>query len=390
MSEVFRPVGGRVLTPQFYFMGFLVLIGTYFILRRFLFGIGDVSHLNHGFPWGVWIAYDVVAGTALACGGYAMALLVYLFNRGQFHVLIRAALLTSLFGYTFAGISIFIDVGRYWQLYNVFLFQYANINSIMFEVALCVTLYIVVLWIEFSPAIMEAMRANRLLRWLRHSLFLFIGLGILLPTMHQSSLGTMLIIAGHKVHPLWQSDFLPLLFLLTAIAMGYGIVVFESLFAEVNLGRPLETDLLAKLSGVIPWLLLAYLTLRLVDIVHSGELPQLFALDRGTLLFTIEMGLFLLAIVNLLNPRRRRRPTILYWSALAVILAGGLYRFDALLIAYDPGPGWHYFPAVGEMAITVGIIALEIMAYLFFVHKTPVLAAHHPVGKTLENISREK
>ncbi len=380
MNEQFRPVGGRILGPQFYFMGFLVLLAAYFILRRFLFGLGDVSHLNHGFPWGVWIAYDVVAGTALACGGYAMALLVYIFNRGQFHVLIRAALLTSLFGYTFAGISIFIDVGRYWQLYNVFLFQYANINSIMFEVAVCVTLYIIVLWIEFSPTIMEAMRANRLLRWVRHSLFFFIGLGILLPTMHQSSLGTMLIIAGQKVHPLWQSDFLPLLFLLTAIAMGYGIVVFESLFAEVNLGRPLETDLLAKLSGVIPWLLIAYLAIRLADIVWNGELGQLVALERGSLLFAVEIALFVYAIANLLNKQHRRRPTVLYWSALAVIVGGGLYRFNAFLITYDPGPGWHYFPAVGEMVITVGIVALEIMAYLFFVHKTPVLAAHRSDG----------
>ncbi len=376
MTETLRPLGGRLLTREFYFLSFLVLIAAYFILRRFLFGLGDVTHLSHGFPWGIWITYDVVTGTALACGGYAMAVLVYIFNRGQFHVLIRAALLTSVFGYTLAGISIFIDVGRYWQLYNVFLFEYANVNSIMFEVALCVTLYVIVLWIEFSPAILEAMRANRLLRWVRHGLFFFIGLGILLPTMHQSSLGSLLIIAGHKVHPLWQSDFLPLMFLITAIAMGYGMVVFESLFAEVNLGRPLETDLLAKLAGVIPWLLMVYLAIRLIDITASGEWGLFLEWGRAPVLFAIEIGLLLYASVSLLNKQRRRRPTMLYWSAVAVILAGALYRFDAFLIAYDPGVGWHYFPSVGEMAITVGIVSLEIMAYLFFVKKTPVLVAH--------------
>ncbi|AFL75774.1 Ni/Fe-hydrogenase cytochrome b subunit [Thiocystis violascens] len=378
MTEVYRPIGGRLLTRQFYFMGVLALIAGYFIIRRFIFGIGDVSNLSDGYPWGMWITYDVVTGTALACGGYAMALLVYLFNRGQFHPIIRVALLTSVFGYTLAGISIVIDVGRYWQLYNVFLPQYANLNSVMLEVALCVTLYTLVLWIEFSPAILEAMKANRLLRQLRHVLFFFIGLGILLPTMHQSSLGSLLIIAGYKVHPLWQTNIIPLLFLITAIAMGYGMVVFESLYASVNLKRELETDMLSRIGAVIPWLLILYLVLRIGDLAMTGNLAALTRPGSEPFLFAAEMALFLFAIVTLLNRRLRERPTVLFWSALAVVLAGALYRFDAFMIAYNPGPGWHYFPGVGEMLITLGIVAIEIMAYLFFVKKTPILATHRP------------
>jgi len=383
MTEVYRPLGGRLLTREFYFLGVIVLSGAYFTLRRFLFGIGAVSNLSDGFPWGIWITYDVVTGTAIACGGYAMALLVYLFNRGQFHPMIRAALLTSVFGYTLAGASIIVDVGRYWQLYNVFLPQYMNLNSVMLEVALCVTLYTLVLWIEFSPAILEAMRAKRALRLVRHGLFFFIGLGILLPTMHQSSLGSLLIIAGHKVHPLWQTPIIPLLFLITAIAMGYGMVVFESLYAAVHLGRRLETDLVSRVAAVIPWLLIAYLVIRLGELALSGDLAYLGRPGREPWLFALEMVLFLYATLVLLDPERRRRPTQLFWSALAVVLAGALYRFDAFLIAYNPGPGWHYFPAVGEMMITLAIVAFEVMAYLFFVKKTPILAVAPQTESTL-------
>ncbi|WPL17572.1 putative Ni/Fe-hydrogenase 2 b-type cytochrome subunit [Thiorhodovibrio winogradskyi] len=377
MTEAFRPLGGKLFTRHFQFMGVLVLIAGYFLIRRFIFGIGDVSNLSDGFPWGLWITYDVVTGTAIACGGYAMALLVYVFNRGQFHPMIRAALLTSVFGYTLAGASIVVDVGRYWQLYNVFLPQYINLNSVMLEVALCVTLYTLVLWIEFSPAILEAMKANRLLRFLRHILFFFIGVGILLPTMHQSSLGSLLLIAGYKVHDLWQTTIIPLLFLITAITMGYGIVVFESLYASVHLGRKLETPLLSKISAIIPWLLIAYLVLRIGDLFLSGQIRAIAGPGPEPYLFLAEVALFVFAIVTLMDQYHRTRPTILFWSSLAVVLGGALYRFNAFMIAFDPGPGWHYFPAVGEMSITLGIVAFEIMAYLFFVKKTPILAAGH-------------
>jgi len=373
MNERYRPIGGRLLTPHFYFLGVLLLIGAYFIVKRFIFGIGAVSNLSDGFPWGIWITYDVVTGTAIACGGYAMAILVYVFNRGQFHPMVRAALLTSVFGYTLAGASIVVDVGRWWQLYNVFLPQYMNLNSVMLEVALCVTLYTLVLWIEFSPTILEAMRAKRWLRNVRHFLFLAVGLGILLPTMHQSSLGSLLIIAGDKVHPLWQSNIIPLLFLLTAITMGYAIVVFESLYASVNLNRPLETPLLSKVSAVIPWLLIAYVVLRLGDLILSGDVGYLLSWGPEPVLFLIEMALFGYAILTLLDQEKRVRPTVLFWTSLAALLGGSLYRFNAFLIAFDPGAGWHYFPAVGEMMITIGIVAFEIMAYLFFVKKLPVL-----------------
>jgi len=151
--------------------------------------------------------------------------------------------------------------------------------------------------------------------------------------------------------------------------------VFESLYASVNLNRPLETALLSKVSAVIPWLLIAYMLLRFGDLQLRGDIGYLFRSGIEPYLFMAEMLLFLYAIVKLLDKHERVRPPVLFRAALAVLIGGSLYRFNAFLIAFDPGPGWHYFPAVGEMMITIGIVAFELMAYLFFVKKTPVLLA---------------
>ena len=122
---------------------------------RFLYGLGAVANINSGYPWGIWVVVDVIIGTAFGCGGFAMALLVYIFNRGQYHPLMRPALLSGLFGYTLGGFAVIFDLGRYWQAYNLLLPWYAQPNSVMFEVALCVMAYVVVLWIEFSPVFLE-------------------------------------------------------------------------------------------------------------------------------------------------------------------------------------------------------------------------------------------
>ena len=158
MNPIFhRPLGGPIVTKPFMVLGLLVLIGGYFILRRFLFGMGDVSNMSNGYPIGTWVVLDVVIGTAFGCGGFAMALLVYIFNRNTYHPLMRPALLGGVFGYTLAGLAVMIDLGRYWNAFNLLLPWYAQINSVIFEVALCVMAYITVLWIEFWPAFLERM-----------------------------------------------------------------------------------------------------------------------------------------------------------------------------------------------------------------------------------------
>src|SRR5512134_1283048 len=221
------PLGGRIATPPFIVLLVIVFVALIVLTQRFAFGLGSVTHLNDGYPWGIWIAIDLIIGTALGCGGLVMALLVYILNRGEYHPLARAGLMTSLFGYTLGALAVLIDLGRYWQGHNILLPWLWNPNSVLLETALCIFVYIVVLAIEFAPALFERFGMNEARRRLHKVLFVFTALGVLLPMMHQSSMGTVVILLGYKLSPLWQSQLLTLLFLMTAFTMGFAVVAFE-------------------------------------------------------------------------------------------------------------------------------------------------------------------
>src|ERR1035437_2003774 len=183
------PLGGTLITPVTLLLGVLSLAAGVVALLRFIFGLGAVTNMNDGYSLGIWIVYDVVIGSGLACGGYVMALPVYIFNRGEYHPLVRPALLASVLGYTLAGVSVMMDMGRYWNAWHIFWPTYAQGNSVLFEVATCITLYIIVMWIEFSPAYLDKIGLNAIKEYVTKLLPFFIALGILLPSMHQPSLG---------------------------------------------------------------------------------------------------------------------------------------------------------------------------------------------------------
>lgn len=378
------PVQGPVLTRPFRVLVALAAIAGGLLLWRFVFGLGSVTALNDGFPWGLWIAWDVVVGTALATGGYGVALMVYVANRGKYHPLVRSALVTSALGYTLAGVSVVIDLGRWWNVPKLpFSFWAWNLESVLLEVALCIMLYMVVLWIELGPAILEKMKESRsdfarefsayFTPRLARALPFIIALGILLPTMHQSSLGSLLLIAGEKVHPLWQTPLLPLLFLISCLPMGYGAVIMESQLSSRAFGRPSEIKLLRGLSRPMSALLVAYLVIRLGDLAFRGQLAALGALDGYTALFALELAIFATAAYVLFFGTLHA--PLLFRAAMLVLIGGAVYRFSAFLFAFRPGPGFSYFPAVSELMITIGIISAEIALYLLIVKKLPILAA---------------
>ena len=369
-----KPLGGKIFTKPFKIMLIFGIIGVVLILKRYFFGLASASNLNDGYPWGLWIVYDVVTGTAIACGGYSMAILVYIFNKGEYHPLVRSSLMAGMFGYTLAGVSIYVDTGRWWNLQNIFLPATANPNSIMFEVAVCVALYVAVMWIEFSPTFLEGKEKYRgKVKKLKKVMFFFIALGVLLPTMHQSSLGTLMIIGGQKVSPLWQTDFLPLLFLISAMTMGFAIVVFESLFSSIGLKRPLETLFLSKLAAIMPRLIVGFYVIRISDLIYRGALGEVINWNLQSFMFLIENLLFIYPVIILFSEKRQKEPKYLFLSSVSMLVAGAVYRFNTFLIGFNPGGGYHYFPSLSEILITVGIIAIEIMAYLVFVKKLPVL-----------------
>ena len=371
------PVGGNLLNPTTLVCGALAIAMLTVLVARFLFGLGAVTNLNDGYPWGIWVVVDVIIGSAFACGGFSMAMLVYIFNRGHYHPLIRPALLASLFGYTLAGVGVIFDLGRYWNFWHIFWPGYANPNSVMFEVAVCISAYITVMWIEFSPTFMEKWGMKDARKKLDKVLFFFIALGTLLPMMHQSSLGTLLVVMGPQVNPLWQTPVVPLLYLLTAIAIGYGVVLFESCVASSAYRRQIEIHLLEPMAKVMLGVLGLYMAVRFGDLVVRGALANAFKPSLEAFVFWIENLAFLAPFALVGSTASRRNPARLFLAGIAIMVGGVFLRINGFLIGYDTGlgvdSGWNYFPSIAEMIVTAGMFALEVLGYIVITRRFPVL-----------------
>ena len=385
MSARARPVEGKFLTTPIKIMLVLWALGTVAGLYRFTQGLGAATAMSDGYPWGIWIAFDVVVGTGLASGGYAMALLVYVFNRGKFHPLVRPALLTSFLGYSVAGVAVTFDLGRYWNMWRIpVAVGDWNHTSILLEVALCMMAYTGVLFLEISPALLErwedagkgglAAFAKAARPKVDRALPFVVAVGLVLPTMHQSSLGSLLLVARTKVHGLWHTGLLPLLFLLTALAMGYAIIYFESIFSSVAFRRQLETGLLAKLGVAVGGVIVAFLVLRFGALAASGRLGLTVTSGIQSFVFWVETVLFAAAAWLFLQQRVRASAQAQLQAALLALFAGSLYRIDAFLTGFNPGTNWVYFPTLPELLVTLGLVATETMAYVWIVRKFPILA----------------
>ena len=387
MSSNTRPLaaGGPIFTPTVIAMFALAALAGALIVWRAAAGLGATTAMNDGYPWGLWIAFDVVTGTAIGCGGYAIALLVYILNRGHYHALVRPALLTSALGYSIAGFSVLLDLGRPWLTWKIpVLLGDWNPDSVLLEVALCIMAYSVVLWIELSPAFLERAAQSKsprlrrlgegLLPVLKKSLLWITALGILLPTMHQSSLGALLLLSGPRLHALWNSPILPLLFLVSSVLMGFGAVVLEGLFASRFFGRKPESEMFAGLGRVMLGAIILYVGLRVADVLIRGQVAALAGLDLYATMWLLEIALFIAAAILLGSEEGRRDLGNLMRAALLLLFAGGLYRFDVFLLAFQPGEHWSYFPSVAEILITVGLLAGEIGIYIVFVRMFPILA----------------
>ena len=246
-------------------------------------------------------------------------------------------------------------------------------NSALFETATCISVYILVMWVEFSPVFMEKLGLHVAKQKLNRVLFFFIALGTVLPMMHQSSIGTLLVLMGSQVSPLWQTPMVPLLYLLTAIIMGYAVVLFESCIASVAERRKIEVRLLQPMSKVMLGLLAAYLVVRLLDLLMRGALGNAFAFNLAALFFWFETVLFVLPLVLIGSAEKRREPARLFLAGVALMLGGSVLRLNGYLIGYDTGPGWSYFPSISELIVTLGMFAVEVLGYIIITRRFPVL-----------------
>jgi Ni/Fe-hydrogenase subunit HybB-like protein len=373
------------------------LAGLAVAAMRFLRGIGAVTHLDDRFPWGIWIAFDVATGVALAAGGFTTAALVYVFHRERYHALVRPALLTALLGYTFVALALLVDLGRYYNIWHPIMPKMWSGHSVLFEVGMCVMAYLTVLYVEFLPLVAERFRGRvdlpgafrrlnaavegllgLLDRTLGRVLFLFIIAGVVLSCLHQSSLGGLMLIAPTKMHALWFTPILPLLFLLSAFCVGFPMVIFESLLASKGLGRKPEMRLLAPLSRIVPIFLAIYLAFKVGDVVIRGAVPYVFEGSVESLFFILELAGGVVAPLIMLCFRATRRSPNRLLTAAALVIAGVvLNRTNVFLIAYHPPyVTTPYFPSLGEFVVSLGMVAGLVIVYRTIVSVFPVLPAY--------------
>jgi Ni/Fe-hydrogenase subunit HybB-like protein len=370
----------------------LFAISAAVMVYRFLTGVGPVSNMTDGYTWGIWEPVNVVVFTGIGAGAFGVGILCYLFNKGQYHGLVRPAVLVGAIAYTLGGSSIIVALGRWWNAVLLPVLPWWNISSALLEVAICVMTYVLVLWIEVLPAVFDGAAGSKLPRWaawgkrwgkrLSDVMFLVIALAILLPTMHQSSLGGLMLIAGPKVHPLWHTALLPTLFLISCLSMGYGAVVLLVNILNLTWNAKVDQKLFAGMSRVNAGLLALYLVLRVGDLAAHGKLGYLGA-NFPTFLLGLELALFAAPAVMFLQGSTAANRGRLFAAAAMAVLAGALYRVDAYLTMYRPAgwlkdgtaraAGWDYFPSVGETVVTLGMAAIGMAIFIFLSRKFPVV-----------------
>ena len=367
------PMGGKLLTRPFLFLSLLVLIAVVLLGFRFVYGLGEATNLNNGYPWGLWVVLDIHITAAIGCGGYVLAAVIYIMNKGEFHTLIRPALVGSAFAYTLANLAAFVDIGRWWNFYQIALPWNINLNSVMFEIAMCMALYMIVLWMELVPPVLERFGWQKFLKKYNKILFIIIALGIVLPTMHQSGLGGLIVVAGDKISPLWQTPWISFLFLMSAIIIGFAIVIFEGSLTVLGLGRRLELHLYRRLAKVARWVLAFYLLARFADLIQRDALGAISDNTVQGVMFGIENALFILPLVILAHPRWRGNARLLFLSAICLLLAGAVLRFNALIVGFTPSAGYVYFPSIIELLVSIGLLAVEVIGFTYIVKTFPIL-----------------
>ncbi|HSB76285.1 MAG TPA: Ni/Fe-hydrogenase cytochrome b subunit [Terriglobales bacterium] len=358
-------------------LGGLLLAAAYATVVRFAQGLGRSTNLSDQFPWGLWIGFDVLCGVMLAAGGFTLTAAVHIFNLRRLKPIVRPTVLTAFLGYALVCVALMFDLGRPYRIWHPLVMR--NPHSVMFEVAWCVMLYTSVLALEFSPIVLERFRWERPLRILRRALIPLVVLGVILSTLHQSSLGTLYLIMPNKLHPFWYTPLLPVFFFLSAVAVGLAMTIFESSMSSKHFGRQLEMPILRELGRVLMVVLAVYAILRVEDLVHRGVLQELLAgayQRYETLLFALELALALAVPLALLAFRRVRDSAGgLYLAAVLVVLGFITNRLNVSITGMESSAGLHYVPRWTEVAVTAGIIASGFALFGLAVKYLPIFPA---------------
>jgi len=373
-----------VITPTLLFFAALAAVGLTLAVVRFCSPLGPFSGMNDAYAWGVWKTFNVLTLTAIGSAPLAVGMAAWVFNREKLHVVMRTALVSGFLFYATGLVALGFDVGRAWNFYWIVWPWRWNAHSAMLEISFCMPVYcFFFLAFENLPLVLErfyytgtdATRAF-LLRCappLRRIYPFMLTGAYLFPLMHQSSLGGLMLLAGDKIHPLWQTPFLPFLYLLAAGLCGLGFVIFLLLIACLRYSRPLDAEVLGELGNLLSGGCFLFLIVRFGDLVWRRQLGAAFALDRMSLLFLLETALILIPAVALRSRAMRETPRSALILAALACLGGLLYRFIPTTIAFFPARNASYFPSTPEWLMTVGYIALGIVAFALAVKYFAVL-----------------
>ncbi|WP_461209307.1 sulfate respiration complex protein HmcC [Desulfocurvus sp. DL9XJH121] len=375
--------GASALTPFLMVAGIICIIGVILTGMRFYGGLGAVTNLDNNNPWGIWIGFDLLCGVALAAGGYTTTAACYLFGIKRFRSAARPALITAFLGYALVVFALHYDVGRPWRLvYPVFWSQ--GTSSLLFEVGLCVFIYLSVLFIEFTPIAFEWLGMKKLRNIVHAWTIPLTIMGVVLSTMHQSSLGALYLIAPNKLHPLWYSTYLPLFFFVSSMFAGMSMVLFESALAHrkfhhlMDEAHRMETEGVALgFAKACSWIMMGYIVVKLLGLALENKWALL-----GTgwgLWFLVElMGFVLMPAISYAVGYRERNVGLIKVTAMWTVLGIVLNRFNVSLVAFN----WQlpsadrYFPSLGEIGVSVFVVTVGLLAYRFIVTHMPVFYEH--------------
>jgi len=374
---------GSLITPFNVISGIIIFAGLILTILRFTGGLGAVTHLDNNNPWGIWIGFDLLCGVALAAGGYVTSAACYIFGLKRYHSAVRPAILTAFLGYALVVFALHYDVGRPWRLpYPIFLSQ--GTTSLLFEVGLCVFLYLTVLFVEFSPAAMEWLGLKRVRNIVVRMTLVLTIFGVILSTLHQSSLGALFMIAPSKLHPLWYSGYLPVYFFISSIFAGLSMVIFEGSLAHRFLHHKMDETHLNEsrsvtlgFSKAAAFVMAGYASIKLIGIAMDNNWHYLTT-GFGQW-YLLEMAGFVALPAFLYTLAVREKSIYLArWAAAWSVLGVILNRFNVSLVAFN----WHlpsadrYFPSWMEIATSIFIVTIGVVVYRFVSTRMPILYEH--------------
>lgn len=361
----------RRLSPWRLVFFLLLATGLVVAALRYLHGLGAVTNLSDRFPWGLWIGFDVLCGVGLAAGGFTITTAVYVLNARRFEPIVRPTVLTAFLGYLLVIAALLLDLGRPWNLWRPLVFW--NPHSVMFEVAWCVMLYTTVLSLEFSGMVFERLGWRRAQAIQKAVVLPLVIAGALLSTLHQSSLGSLYLIVPGKLHALWYTPLLPVIFFLSSIAAGLGMVIVESRLSARAFGQRLELPLVSEVGRILAAALLVFGVTRIYDLVHRGVLGLAFEASMAALMFQLEFLMGVLLPLLLLSRRDvRRSPGALYASGLLVVMGFVVNRLNVSITGFEAALGGRYVPAWSELAVTLMLVALGFAAFGLAARHLPV------------------